>query len=130
MYDGTHAELWQATLTLFQDLGILPTFTDRDSGIIKAEVPYSDKNVSRKIAATVLLGVLAMPLWMDSGEGNRIFTAWVRELDESHVSVRLLGVSSKGDKLWSDKDSPVLHNTLRDTVQQQRFLKGTQTPLE
>ena len=130
VYEGSYDEVWNGTLTLFQDLNILPTFTDKQTGIIKAEVPYTDYKVMKKAMATLLVGIFAVPYWISTDNANMTFTAWVRPLDESHVSVRLLGISSKGDQLWGEGDYPILHNKLREIIQQQKFLQGTQTPLE
>ena len=130
VHAGTSDEVWRGTLLLFEDLNILPTFTDKQTGIIKAEVPYTDYKVGKKVIATVLLGIFATPYWISTDQANKIFTAWVRPLDESHVSVRFLGISSKGDQLWREKDYPIIHDKLQEIIQQQRFLQGTRTPLE
>ena len=137
VYEATYDEAWRATLTLFQDLDLLPTFTDKNTGILKAEVPYTDHKVMKKGFVTAVLGIiflplalLAIPYWASTDEATMSFTAWIKPLDDQQVSIRLLGVNSKGKAVWKEEDYPILHTTLREILEQQRFLKGTGSEIE
>ena len=100
VYEAGYKEAWEAVMTFFQDINIVPSFTDKETGLIKAET------------------------------ANATFSAYIKSLDPSHVSVRLLAVDKKGKRIWKEKDYPLIHNKIQEIISQKWFLKGTVTPIE
>lgn len=130
VYEATYEETWMGVMTLFQDLDIMPTFTDKTAGLIKAEVPYTDYKIGKKILLTCMLWWFAIPYWISTEQANMVFTAYIKPLDSDLTSVRLLGVSSKGKKIWKAEKYPELHNRVQEILSQRHFLEGTGTNIE
>lgn len=130
VYDATYEETWKSVMMLFQDLDLMPSFTDKTAGLIKAEVPYTDYKIGKKILLTCLIWYFAIPYWISTDQGEMIFTAYIKPVGENLTSVRLLGVNSKGKKVWKEKNYPELHNAIQEILAQKRFLEGLGSEIE
>ncbi len=137
VYMANYDDTWEAVMTFFQDINVMPTFTDKETGLIKAEVPFTDFKIKKKVGVTATAAVLAgpcailtIPYWFSTDKSNRIFTAYVKPLSETTTSVRLLAITASGNVIWREKNYPVVHNRIQENITQAYFLEGTGTQIE
>jgi len=129
VYEISYEDAWKATMTLFQDLDIMPTFTDKNSGLIKAEVPYQEGSRTGQAIGTVLFGVAGALLYKPT-KGVVNYTAFITELSQQKVSIRFLGIRDDGKRVWKEKECNQIHMRLQELINQLQFLKGTGTEVE
>lgn len=137
VYEATYEEGWEAAMTYLQDVGIMPTFTEKETGLIKAEVPFTERKWRAGMTAlTVLLmplfglGLIFAPACTHKVRNKATYTAYVKSLDPDHVSIRLLAVTEDGKRIWTEENYPKIHMTIQEIINQRRFLKGTGTEIE